>query len=325
MIKKSNLRVYPFFQFIFELKLKNRYEGIWNRLKAGVANRIFDTILRYGDPLVGHSIAGADLLLHMSHKLPFYLKSYPLHSLNIPRIAKLVKQKYPNFTFIDIGANIGDTVAFLRNQAVFPILCIEGDNKYFPVLEYNLSQFTDVDSLELYISDKTEDTRGEAKRKEGTAYLSGDTNSCGMVQVKRLSDALKHRPGFEKSKMLKIDTDGFDCKILRGAVDFLEIAKPVIFFEYEPLTLRRQGDDGISVFDVLKKSGYKRLLFYDDIGYLMLSCEIDNKMLIEQINQYLSGKSRGHYCDVCVFHEEDSDLFEKVLYSEMAFYRGKIG
>jgi hypothetical protein len=45
---------------------------------------------------------------------------------------------------------------------------------------------------------------------------------------------LLRKPILVNSKMLKIDTDGFDTLILKSAVDFLKRAKPIIFFEYDP-------------------------------------------------------------------------------------------
>jgi FkbM family methyltransferase len=39
---------------------------------------------------------------------------------------------------IDIGANVGDSVAIVREQSDYPILCIEGNETYFQILEENL-------------------------------------------------------------------------------------------------------------------------------------------------------------------------------------------
>lgn len=38
----------------------------------------------------------------------------------------MVQQKYPDLSLIDIGTNVGDTVAIVRQDAHYPILCVEG-------------------------------------------------------------------------------------------------------------------------------------------------------------------------------------------------------
>ncbi|MBD2129906.1 hypothetical protein NDI39_22750 [Microcoleus sp. ZQ-A2] len=92
-------------------------------------------------PLISYKIAGFNLLLPFSHQLPFILKTYPLYSSNLARLAKYVKEKYEHLKFIDIGANIGDSIALLRKEAVFPILCIEGDEQFLSALEKNATFF----------------------------------------------------------------------------------------------------------------------------------------------------------------------------------------
>jgi hypothetical protein len=120
--------------------------------------------------------------------------------------------------------------------------------------------------------------------------------------------------------MIKIDTDGFDCKILRGAADFLKTAQPVVFFEYDPFLLAEQGDDGISIFNDFRQYNYKKMLIYDNVGDLMVTTDVDNSSLIQEIHLYFSGRWSHQYCDICVFHAEDSDLFETVRQQEIQFF-----
>ncbi len=91
-----------------------------------------------GDPLVHYRLDGADLLLLSPITCPLpEVVSRVLIERGKDRPA--LHMKYPDLTFIDIGANVGDTVVLLRALgAGSPILCIEGDDRFFAILSKNL-------------------------------------------------------------------------------------------------------------------------------------------------------------------------------------------
>ena len=60
------------------------------------------------------------------------MMAYPQYSQNLPRLVGLVASKYPRPGLIDVGANIGDTVRFVRAVDDTPVLCIEGNEDYTP-------------------------------------------------------------------------------------------------------------------------------------------------------------------------------------------------
>ena len=120
--------------------------------------------------------------------------------------------------------------------------------------------------------------------------------------------------------MLKIDTDGFDNKIIRGAIPFLKNTKPVIFFEYDPFFLSKQNDNSLSIFSELNFIGYQRMLVYDNYGELLLSADLNNSRLLEDITHFYTGRNGLRYCDLCVFHDEDNDLFDEIRKNEMRYF-----
>lgn len=309
-----------FLKLVYSQVLDASFDTQFNRFKANIFTRLFYKITKFSDPLISYEIAGCNLWIPFSHQLPFILKKYPMYSSNLARLAKYVKQKYEHLKFIDIGANIGDSIAILRKEAEFPILCIEGDDQFLSVLEKNAALFSDVYIIKAYLGDSSNSIRGASIKQGGTAHLSENKVGENIIEVKKLSDVLKDYPSFWQSKMIKVDTDGFDCKILRGAADFLQSAKPIIFFEYDPFFLAEQGDDGISIFNDLSDYGYKKLLIYDNFGDLMLSANIHDYRLLEELHLYFSGRLGHRYCDICVFHTEDSDLFEIAREYEMKFF-----
>jgi FkbM family methyltransferase len=218
-------------------------------------------------------------------------------------------------TFIDIGANIGDSVAFLRQETDFPILCIEGDNFYFGLLKQNLGTCPHIYFEQVYLSNKTDSGQWTVIQENGTARLI--PSSSQTLAIKTLMEVLKDYPTFQASKMIKLDTDGFDCCILRGAVDFLKTAKPVIFFEYDPYFLEQNHDDGLSIFPYLKSLGYQSLFIYDNCGDYMVSLDINDSEKLIELHNYFSGRQGQKYMDICVFHHEDQDITEIARQREM--------
>jgi FkbM family methyltransferase len=273
--------------------------------------------------LVIHNIHGYDLEFPPSHALPWILQNWPYYSSNLGRIAQAVHQKYADLTFIDVGANIGDSVAILRRLAHFPILCIEGDRAFLDVLSRNVKQFDAVAIAPCYVGEDDVSITAKSTGVAGTAHLvsSGDNANGESIKVEKLGGVLSRHREFLQPKMIKIDTDGFDGKILRGAVDVLRSAKPVVFFEYDPFFLAQQNDNGIAIFSLLIEHGYSGLIVYDNFGDLLLcmpKIEIDR---MEELNLYFSGRQSKQYCDACAFHQEDQDLYEQTRMSELAFFR----
>ena len=309
-------------QFVYDKMLSIPDKGLLNKILLKMFSLMRKIILKFNDPLINCKIGNFFLLLPFSHNLPLYLKNYPNYSTNIGRIAKLVKEKYHNLSIIDIGANIGDSIAIIRTAVECPILCIEGNEHFFDILEKNSVSFSNVYMEKAYVGNKAEQLKVKTQEDSGTAHLCEDKTS--VIYTKTLLDILKTHPDFLKSKMIKIDTDGFDCIILRGSLDFLAMTKPVIFFEYHPFFLSAQNDDGISIFTALGSIGYKTAMVYDNFGDYMMSTELTNSSLIEDIHNYFSGRGESRYCDVCVFHSEDNDLFNKIRLLEIQFFKKRM-
>lgn len=307
-----------FAQHIYDLKLKYTGTGLLNKLMDRLITPVYDAFEK--KMLVKTKIGLFDIHIPLTHHLPFILKTSPLYSNNLVRIAKLVNEKYSDLKFIDIGANIGDSVALLRSVTDFPILCIEGDDYYYNILEKNIALFKDVQIKKSYIGEFTSEMNVNPVSKNGTAYLHQEGDINKKTLIKNISSILEEHELFSKSKMLKIDTDGYDNKIIRGSFSYLKESKPVIFFEYDPYFLAQQGEDSLSIFKFLHTIGYKKLLIYENRGEFILSADIDNVTLLEDITNFYSGRNGLLYCDICVFHEEDEDLFNTVRLSEIRFF-----
>ena len=86
------------------------------------------------DWLVTFEIDGYLLYLPLSHRLPQHRLATPGYSSNLGRLAQIVQSKYPDLTLVDVGANVGDSVAIVRRRIHCPILCVEGEERFASIL-----------------------------------------------------------------------------------------------------------------------------------------------------------------------------------------------
>jgi FkbM family methyltransferase len=282
-------------------------------------------LIGLGDPLVQYDLAGTRIVLPLSHDLPITKKFLPYYSTNVARIARYVAETYPEFVFVDIGANVGDTAALVRSEVDAPILCIEGDERWFSILELNAVRIgKQVEIERAFVGDETGGMSVRIEERRSTTHLVAQAEAP-EIQTVRLSEALERRPVFARAKMIKLDTDGFDCRIIRGALRLLTDLRCVLFFEYDPHWLGLAGDRGIDVFAKLREVGYEWAIFYEKSGEYLISVRLEDQWAIEDLDGYYRGQGGDRYADVCVFHRDDVGLWETVRRRELEFFTGPHG
>jgi len=296
-------------------------------LPTKIYSRLERLLLRVADPLVHFRYATFDLKLPLSHRLPVFLHTCPHYNRNLGRLGKLVHGRYPGLTAVDVGANVGDSVAVLRAQSSFPILCVEADPTFFNLLKQNAAQFQDVELAQAYLGEVPSELPGKLVSASGTGHVETASNGATQtIRIRTLCDVLADHPRFAAPKFVKTDTDGYDAKILRGAAPCLARSRPVLFFEYDTWFLKQANDDGLSLFQTLKDLGYTDLLVYDNLGVLQPPARLNDEQALLRIhNELCEGRPGGRYADLCAFHAEDADLFAEALKSETEYFRGRPG
>src|SRR5947207_5918789 len=76
--------------------------------------------------------------LPLNSQWPHYRSAFNLYDTALGRIAAILKAKYPALHAIDIGANVGDTCALIRQYAEISVLCVERDPILLPILMENV-------------------------------------------------------------------------------------------------------------------------------------------------------------------------------------------
>jgi FkbM family methyltransferase len=212
--------------------------------------------LRTTDPIVAIEIDGIKIRAQLSHELPHYRRAHELYAINIATLAQVISEAERHPTMVDVGANVGDTVALVRSKVPeIPVLCIEGDAEYSDILKQNVADWPNVEvHAPCLLAEGTAVLAGGLERDAGTAAFAFDEDRS--VATETLDDVLLKFPRFATPALIKSDTDGFEGRVLAGSLQTIDQARPVLFFEYDPPLLRRYGTEGREMLGMLRDHGY---------------------------------------------------------------------
>jgi FkbM family methyltransferase len=213
---------------------------------------------------------------------------------------------------VDIGANVGDTLAVIGRYSTLDILCVEPSDYFLPYLRHNVARhFTDRATVVDWYVTAHDDEPGRALfHWGGTAKpIDGPYSEHGsVVPIGRLvSEA-------EDVALMKIDTDGADLAIIEGCLDVQAPTFP-IYFELE-ITTHDRGEARTACtraqrfFAHVVEAGYRQAFVWDDpgrfYGRLDLSADITVKNLLNYLTQLRHRPVWGF--DICVVHDSDSAM-----------------
>jgi len=286
-------------------------QGSRNRRRAAlVALRAMRLI---GDPPVSFTIGSNTLCIPLSHDLPVYCTAYPGYSNNLIRLATCVAEHHPHFVVIDVGANVGDSLASLRTVGDFPVLCVEPEPTYARYLEINAERFANVEVAQVALDESARDGVALTKQR-GTASL--DRATSGLVPVRSLDEILEDWPAFARPSLLKIDTDGSDFSVLRGAARLMRAVQPIVFLEWDPAFFT--WAEARILLDWLCSLGYRSLLFWDNAGDFLIRVATNEADRVRDLTGYYSGRGSNRYCDVAIFADRDERICNAVYRNETA-------
>jgi hypothetical protein len=131
--------------------------------------------------------------------------------------------------------------------------------------------------------------------------------------VKALVEIMADHPRFSSPALVKIDTDGQDAGILADAHDLLATFRPVLFFEFDPaMTRAASGGDALEIFAGLALAGYRRALFFTNLGDIVVGLDVDQWGEIATLAEYAGPGESVAYFDVCTFGPGDDLLGREV-------------
>jgi FkbM family methyltransferase len=251
-------------------------------------------------------VHGAELVLPLSHNLPHYVSAHPFYDSALPQLASFLRQRRKSpLTVIDVGANFGDTAAIVAaavggDQVKF--ICVEADAQYIPWLQRN-THGLDVEIVHAIAGAASEKIHAATLQTGigSSAIVESETSENRMVAV----DDLTRDP----IDILKVDTDGFEFEVMRGAGRVLSQEGIAVFLEYSPKHIRKFGGiDPLRVPAAMWAAGFKRVLVYDNFGTPIGIFPCDS-VVIEALSNY-SQRRADFYLDLLFDKDNDRlDLF----------------
>ena len=279
------------------------YKAILNTqspLFEKVLNKIKGIISKFYNPVITLTYKGFTLKMPFDHTIFINQKHFPNYDMQLHKIAKTIVQGGGDLRMIDIGANIGDTIVF-TNIPNGKYLLIEGEKAYNSLIEANLANNNiplENSIIEnVFIGDS--DDRFLNNLKDGSGSLiKTDRDALGTSTV--ALDFIVEKWGFEPN-FIKIDTDGFDFKVIRSAKHTLKKYNPPLYFEWDKFFLEKQKEDPLSIFPFLKELGYEDIFIFDNFGTLLCKEQVSNTDNLNRLLNYTERSNLNiYYYDLLV-------------------------
>lgn len=239
-----------------------------------------------------------------SHKLLFYQKEFPLYDKQLPKLCHFLQYSLnKSLNIIDVGANIGDTVLNIGIKDAF-YLCIEGNPTYTNYIKSNLRRYNYTHE-NVFLSDSEVTSNYNLISANGTGRLIHSENANDGVKLLSLDKLLNTKYSEKKIDIIKIDTDGFDFKVIRGAKQCLQKWQPIVFFEWDRAYCIEQGEDPLSIFHILDELGYHECILFDNYGNLFDKVDTNNKALLKSHIKNTIGDGLPYYYDVLAIPDKE--------------------
>lgn len=289
-----------------------------NKIGSRLARSVRRTLVANGwDPVLAFELNGMELAIHFSHELPYHLHQFPGYQGNLSRVAAAVARKYPQALFVDIGANVGDSAAFMRSHSSNRILAVEGGSAFLHLLSLNADALGDVRVVPFYVGGVAGPARVRIQSGHGTEAVEVVKEGGAPANFVTLGDVVRKNSAWGSPKLIKIDTDGYDNLIIQSSSEVLSEHSPVLFFEYDPYSQMRAGDrEGWLIFDYLLEHEYRHLLLFRNTGDFLMELSTTGRAELRDLHGYFLRRKSSEYLDICAVPQKEDDVLEKLLATE---------
>ena len=264
----------------------------------------FDRRLR-PDAVVTRDVQGVSLRMPRSHRLPDYARVFPRYGQNLVEVARAVASGQAPLQMVDVGANVGDSALQVQAAVAARILCVEGDEYWLPFLRANCGSHPGIEIEPSLLATDEEGAALTARRGAGpTSFVPEPDGRPGATTV-TAAELLRRHPTFDRIRLVKVDTDGHDPRLVPPLATALAPSHPVLFFEFDPDLAREVGDSRPhDVWESLRARGYPWVVVWDNMGGEV--GVVSTRGAARAWTRAGTARERGYrYWDVAVVHAED--------------------
>ncbi|WP_263367649.1 FkbM family methyltransferase [Edaphobacter bradus] len=261
------------------------------------------------------------MVMPAEHALPTVLYNYPQYNRPLAlAVSALASSSSGNsgLTVIDVGANIGETVAVI-DQFVPGVsyLCIEADQDIARICKFNHRNNPRVQTEQCFIGEHEgtvvwleDDGRANSSTKLVDQAKSGESSEYGrLIRLDAVAGPFAEAHG--SLSLVKVDTEGYDFSVLRSGAALLDRYKPALYFEWYPdllIGLHEQVWDG---FDYLESIGYHHFVFFSSQGDYYCHLSRPDHFILRSLASTASQNKTLLYFDV--FASTDEGICKRLV------------
>ncbi|MCR5746368.1 MAG: FkbM family methyltransferase [Lachnospiraceae bacterium] len=288
--------------------------------------------MRFGFNMT-YNIDGFLIKLSNNHRLPKYQRLFPMYDRFVPYLGELADihrkrcvDDSNRGVIIDIGANVGDTLAAIIKHTEDNIICIEPVPQYYRLLVDNIAsmgnEYRDrVTTSNIFVGSNDVDNH-VYECKYGTAHMvetdhKSDISTLSLETIISCNDVCP-----KKLDIIKVDTDGFDAQCIMSIGELLKDIDPLIFWE-NMIEDDSQYNSYCELALFLDENGYTDFYIFDNFGNLLIKTDTCG---LKSVNDYLvrirhkhSGRS-FYYVDVLAI-KNNCQAYQDVIDSYLSTFR----
>lgn len=264
---------------------------------------------------IRHQCDGLEIELPPGHLLPLYHRKHPQYDRFLPFMVRHLGREG---LVIDVGANVGDTLAsMVASNPHLDYVCVEPDDEFFCYLERNANRVRDAfDGIHVTLVKELIGCQMQGVSLEGKNGTRTIVQGAGGSLVSKRLDAVV-KPSLHGSvRLLKSDVDGFDADVIQSADAMLRASRPILYFEMHHVN-EAQKQSFIDLLAYAKSLGYDEWVVFDNFGAKLLRThDLDAlSQLIHYVHLQNAGVSTRtmFYFDVLSFSSRDAGVVDSAL------------
>ena len=259
------------------------------------------------DPTCTMPVHGRSLQINLSHGLPVYQAQHPYYDTMPRRLGAFLRSRHGGLVCVDVGANVGDSVAAFIGGASDRFLAVEPNPKFHRILLANWAGDARVTAIDMICSSGNQSANFTILEKNGTASIVESQAGAPMKQ-QPLDDMVAGNAAFAATNLIKVDTDGHDFEVLAGAARTIAANRPAVLFECDVFGRADYTESVLRTLAMFSRCGYRHYLVYDNQGYLIGCHALDDPTAIKSLLFYQL-TSEFRYFDLLVMTEPDLATF----------------
>ena len=122
-----------------------------------------------------------------------------------------------------------------------------------------MNRFSNVSLAQIALSNKEETLffQDTNNNNSGGVFMNRK-NSPGSNEVEGVTlDAYVERLGITKIDLIKVDVEGFETNVFKGASETCKKFRPKLFVEVDDVNLKSQGSSAIELIELITSYGYQ--------------------------------------------------------------------